>query len=273
MKLTPRRPRARAAVAMLAGAAVLSVGIASAAPSDTEPTYTGCVRNTGSAAGQLFAVRSGSTPLRDCRADESQVRLSGGDITSITAGTGLSTVGGDALGISDSQGDATLALKPAFRLPQGCTTAQLPARTSTGWKCSAPPPAQHTIVGYAAGPDQIGNDWSTLGSALELPAGSWAIVAKVQVGKIFSSNNAGTDAMYVECRLDATDSQYMDVSTTWLEEFDDNLGETGIVLTGAVTKAAPFHVTVNCWDDGEYMRWKHLRITAISTGDVDVQNL
>lgn len=55
------------------------------------PTYTGCL---GTAKDLLYNIQEGTTPLEPCRAGDSQVSFSVGDITGVIAGTGL-TGGGD----------------------------------------------------------------------------------------------------------------------------------------------------------------------------------
>ena len=58
-----------------------------AASGDTEATYTGCLKTTGTGAGTIVAVQEGNAPRRACTATEKAISVSGGDITSIAAGT------------------------------------------------------------------------------------------------------------------------------------------------------------------------------------------
>ena len=55
------------------------------------------------------------------------IHLSGGDITEVVAGDGL-TGGGD-------NGEVTLALDEAFQLPQACANGEIPEWNGTGWEC------------------------------------------------------------------------------------------------------------------------------------------
>lgn len=97
--------------------------------------YTGCLQ---SAAGTLYNVKSGTTPLKDCRAGDTMVSF---NLLSVAAGTGL-TGGG-------MSGDIALSLRASYQLPQACTLGQVPkwnSNTST-WEC-----AVDNTATYTAGP-------------------------------------------------------------------------------------------------------------------------
>ena len=90
---------------------VLGVGAYAfaAAQGDSVATYTGCLKN-----GKLESLAVGESPLSPCAA-ATQVRLSGGDVTGVTAGTGLTGGGGG--------GDVALAVDPSAvqaRVAAGC---------------------------------------------------------------------------------------------------------------------------------------------------------
>jgi hypothetical protein len=106
----------------------------SAAPPQGRPdapaavlSYTGCL-NPGP--NTLVQVAVGDIPANPpCRSGAIEVHFSGGDLTSLTAGTGL-TGGG-------VNGDVSIALAPTFQLPQTCTPNQGTAWNGTGWACAS----------------------------------------------------------------------------------------------------------------------------------------
>lgn len=91
--------------------------------------YTGCLRTLGTSNGTVYSIAQGTSPLVPCKASETLIHLSGGDITAVVAGAGLS--GGS------TNGSATLSLGGSYQLPQSCTNGQIPAWNGTGWSCSA----------------------------------------------------------------------------------------------------------------------------------------
>jgi hypothetical protein len=122
-----RKRRIRVGIAVVAAALVGSAGVALAVdPPSGVATYTACL--TGG--GQLTDVAVGTAaPLHPCHGNDVVVHLSGGTITSVTAGTGL--VGGG------TNGAVTLGLAPGFALPQSCAADQVPEWNGTAWGCAS----------------------------------------------------------------------------------------------------------------------------------------
>lgn len=103
---------------------------------DAVASYTGCLSTNG---GTVTQVAVGNVPLRPCGPDQTEVHVSGGDITAVAAGDGLTG------GATD--GAATLALAPTYQLPQTCTAAQVAKWDGTAWSCAADDAGQQ----YSAG--------------------------------------------------------------------------------------------------------------------------
>lgn len=253
-----------AVIAVISVAIVASTQLAASEAADREPSYTGCLRTAGPNAGTLVATKAGPDPIRPCNANETEVRLSGGDITSVAAGTGL-RVTSDL--VTDSQGNVSLDLAPGYRLPQGCATGQVVQRTATGWACTTPPAPKHIVYGASSGSGGghiIGDDWSVLGKALQVPAGSYAIVAKVMLG----ADKILTGETIAECRLDVTSHQYRD----WVGVYNDDI-HAPVSLETAWTSDKPFRVAVVCEDSGFGAAWSNLKILAIPADSSEGQDL
>jgi hypothetical protein len=110
-------------VAVVAGVGV--GGALAAFPDSDVETYTGCLNNGG----QVGKVAVGLSPKQACSSQEKLVHLGGGDITKVTAGTGL-TGGGD-------NGAVTLSLNAGHSLPQDCTNGQVAkSNGSNVWNCA-----------------------------------------------------------------------------------------------------------------------------------------
>lgn len=112
---------------ILAGAAIAIA----AYPQDSVTLYTGCLTTSGTSSGNIGSVAVGSNPAKACGQNQVLIHLSGGTITQVSAGTGLSGGG--------NNGYVTVGVKPSYQLPQtGCSSGQFVASDGAGgWSCQS----------------------------------------------------------------------------------------------------------------------------------------
>jgi hypothetical protein len=252
-----------AGIAVAAALVAAGVQVADAVTGTSVPTYTGCLATSGSTQGKLFAIAVGSSPKRSCTSSETLVQLSSGDITSIAGGQAVK-VTSTSLGLPDTNGEVSLDLAPQYKLPQGCTDGQLPKKSGGTWGCQTQ--LGQAYVGYTADARRIiGDDMSVLGDGMDLPAGSYTLSAKLNLHADHSA-----DAIFADCRLDATGSPGIDFSRFTFYEVQTS---AVVSLAGAVTKAAPFRVSVVCEDNGVGSEYSQLRIVATPVSGFTKTNL
>jgi hypothetical protein len=139
-------------VVVLGGSAIAYA----AYPTNSVAVMTGCLTASGTGSGNIVNVGMGTSPAKACGSNQKQIQLSGGTITQVTAGTGLSTAGSGGTGGSGfvNNGFVTLGLLPGFTLPQNCTSGQFPSSNGAG-------------SGFGCGTDKTysGADFATSGQS------------------------------------------------------------------------------------------------------------
>src|SRR5690242_19042153 len=73
-------------IVVLGGAAAIAVA---AYPQDSVTVMTGCLTTSGTSSGNIGSVAVGSNPAKACGQNQMLIHLSGGTITKVSAGTGL----------------------------------------------------------------------------------------------------------------------------------------------------------------------------------------
>ena len=255
-------------------AALVTLGsagsIAAAVTPDTEPSYTGCLRTSGDSAGRTYAIAPGSSPLRACASNEQQFRISGGDVTSVNAGTGLRMTSGGGLGITDDQGNTTVDLGPGYRLPQGCKSGDTVSKSAgSTWECSTPKVLPAAMMSQQIAPNGsaiVGNTWSYLGKTIPLAPGKYTFVATVNIVKVTPSD---TGMVVAECRVDVGSQTYLAYANSEVGDWGyDGDGRLSISLSGAVDNAAGAKLGVACEDGNVDMLWRSVQVTATPVSSI-----
>jgi hypothetical protein len=180
-------------------AVVAGGGAALAAyPQDSVTVYTGCL-NSG---GQIGSVAVGTSPAKPCASTDTLVHLSGGTITQVTAGTGL-TGGG-------SNGYVTVSIDSKYQLPQSsCSAGQFVASDgSGGWSCKSQKTysgadfalsnqscgAGQFVTGFdSSGVNQCANDQTySSGTGLNLSGNTFSLSSGYQLPQSCSNGQVAT---------------------------------------------------------------------------------
>jgi len=126
-----------AATALVAGAAIAFATVGY--PTDSVTVMSACLTTSGASAGVLGSVAVGNNPAKSCGSNQTLVHLSGGTITRVTAGTGVSLAGSGGTGGTGyvNNGSTTVGLDSHYQLPQSnCSSGQFVASDgSGGWSC------------------------------------------------------------------------------------------------------------------------------------------
>jgi hypothetical protein len=244
----------------VAASLALASALVFAGHETTVPSYTGCLNVNG---GTFVSVAAGNAPQSPCGPSQIQVHLSGGDITAVTAGSGLQ--GGAA------SGAATLSLQSSYQLPQGCSGGGVPKWTGTAWECGTDADTETVAfggfseVGFGGVVEGVPNDEAPIGRLL-LPAGKYAIFAKVWI--YFVELDSDLDG--VICTLSAdSDADRGRLSTR--EGGNTTAGVISLMLLHEFTGDG--FAEMSCEDNGgdelldhSDASWSNLRITAIKLG-------
>jgi len=247
----------------LVGGLAVALALASGlvfAGQETAASYTGCLNLSG---GTIVSVAPGDAPLSPCNPNQIQLHLGGGDITSITAGTGLQ--GGT------TNGAATLSVQPSYRLPQACLLGAVAKWTGSAWECSTDADTETSAFAAVdiAGEGGVPNTMTTIRRLL-LPAGKYAIFAKLTI----DFSELDSDTRIADCQLMAGG----DVDTGRISDFEGDSFGAGVMSLMLVHEfAGEGFVELACsdWADPDQVsdlndaQWRDLRITAIRLGSFE----
>ena len=183
----PRGSGWRRVLAVLAAAVVVAglPALALAGHQDVNvQSYTGCLKTNGTGNGNVYGIKVGNAPLVPCKAGEVTIHLSGGDITEVIAGDGLT--GGGA------NGEVTLALDEAFQLPQACANGEIPEWNGTTWECGVDDDTTYTA---STGLDLSGSNAFSIEPDYRLPQGCAAgeIASWTGSAWVCTADNTGDD--------------------------------------------------------------------------------
>jgi hypothetical protein len=274
--MSPIKTKARGWVVGVAAVTALALSAANVLavfPDDHVATYSGCLNTGGAAAGTFSRVGVGEEPSSPCGSNQMLVHLSGGDITSVIAGPGLSGGGtngattlslaaGQALpqtcvsgqipewnGTSWSCGDdndttysngtgldlsgTTFSVKPGYRLPQSCSDGQIAKSNGSTWSCAADDNTQSVAYTGGNGTVELAKDFETTVTTLAIPNDPGNYVITATQSLVTSSAAGGGRA---ECTL------Y--VNGNWVFVAGDEVDGGTVTIEGSLTELAAINVGV-----------------------------
>jgi len=163
---------------------------------DGVKSYTGCLTTQG---GTLTLIREGDAPAKPCPSGSTQAHFSGGDITGVTAGFGL-TGGG-------TNGSVSIALDPKYGLRQDCADGQILEWNDTAgaWTCAEDDDTTYTagdglvlngtefsLDGDSLLPDCSLGESATVVSSDQSAFGTWGCLDKADADQACSSGQFAT---------------------------------------------------------------------------------
>lgn len=156
----------RAAVLAIAAIGVVTLGGTAFAGhiESGVKSYTGCLVPKD---GVIIKVKEGNAPASPCTGGQTQVHLSGGDITRISGGPGVTV---DPESSTTQNGHVTIDLDPKYALPQGCEEGEV-AKWDDGdeaWACALDNDTRYS-AGTGLDLDGSSNTTFEIESAYRLP--------------------------------------------------------------------------------------------------------
>ncbi len=139
---------------LVASVLVLAVVVAGGAYAGHQDSnvlsYTGCLNISGDSAGNVLRINAGDSPLKPCSSGQTQIHLSGGDISAVRTPTGSGLSGGS------ENGAVTLGLSAGQKLPS-CSDGQVVKSSSGTWICGSD---NDTTYSAGSGLDLSGTNFS-----------------------------------------------------------------------------------------------------------------